>query len=97
MQMQGTGIVWKASSGELRKLATITTTPFLLWLPTVIRLTNSYFLHYNTVTYPLYANFFHLNAIWHHPVPITVISHKNSPASMNVIICFVCYNYKHSY
>jgi len=25
------------------------------------------------------------------PVPITIISHKNSPASMNVIICFVCY------
>jgi len=25
------------------------------------------------------------------PVPIITISHKNSPASMNVIICFGCY------
>ena len=33
LQMQGTGIVWKASSGELRKQATITMTRFLLWLP----------------------------------------------------------------
>jgi len=78
--MQGTGIVWKASSGELRKQATITTTPFPLLLPTVIRLTNSYFPHYNTVASTLYDNFFHLNAIPHmapDPVPITIISHKN--------------------
>jgi len=94
LQMQGTGIVWKASSAELRKQATITTTPFPLLLHTVIRLTNSYFLHYNTVTSTLHADFLHLNAIRHmtpDPVPITIISHKNSPASMNVIICFVCY------
>ena len=25
------------------------------------------------------------------PVPITIVSHKNTPALMNVIICFVCY------
>jgi len=88
LQMQGTGIIWKASFGKLKKQATITT-PFPLLLPTVIRLTNNYFLHYNTVTSTLYANFFHLNAIRHmlpDPIPITIISHKNSPASMNVII-----------
>jgi len=65
-----------------------------LWLPTVIRLTNSYFPHYNTVRSTLHTNFFHLIAILHmapDPVPITIISYKNSPASMNVIICFVCY------
>jgi len=50
--------------------------------------------NYNTVTSTLCTDFFHLSAMRHmapDPVPITIISHKNSPASMYVIICFMCY------
>jgi len=53
LQMLARGIDWRVFSDELAHQVIIPVTVYPLWLPSVNRLMNDYFVHWNTTLYPL--------------------------------------------